>query len=259
MKKIFLAVLVLGFVSAQVLFAADSGRKGYSFYSKKQSTEEKAPIKIEEKAPVTIEERVVAPEKLAAPKKIEEVSKSISETVKIEAAAVHVDEKIAPEVAVEVKKSPKVAVPEGKAEPVKAIIPEKAPVKVSSAEQKHQENLSALTQRFANNKSMTDAQKNDLAEALIAQYPKDIDFRAKEQEKTVLFFESAGNDPNMTIEQKKQVIKKGPAASLATEVVKAQASETKAMVMTSESAASEAVAGESTVKVKEAPKKYKFF
>ncbi len=239
-KAIF-TFLILGCMSVQVLFAADSGRKGYSFYSKKQAVEEKAPAKIEE--------MTVAPEKLAVPEKItEEASMPISETAKVEVAAVQ-EEPVIEEV----------AAPEIKAAPVKVMTPEKEPVKASSAEQKHQENLSALTQRLANNKSMTDAQKNDLAEAMIAQYSKDIDFRAKDEERTVLFFEATGNDPNMTIEQKKQAIKKGPAAPTAAEEAKAPASETKGMVMTSESVASEAAAGESTVKVKEAPKKFKFF
>ena len=65
MKKIFLAVLVLGCLSAQTLFAADDQRKGFSFYSKSQKQAEKVQVKAEE-----------------------EVAKQAVEAVKVEATVV---------------------------------------------------------------------------------------------------------------------------------------------------------------------------
>ena len=70
------------------------------------------------------------------------------------------------------------------------------------------ENLTALESRMANNKSMTDAEKKQLAETMLKLFPSTIDMGSPGLEKQVLFFEQVSNDPNMKTVEKIAAIQK---------------------------------------------------
>ena len=64
----------------------------------------------------------------------------------------------------------------------------------------------ALSERLANNNSMTSAQKAGLCVVMEAKFPSGTDFRDKQYEKDMLFFEQVANDPNMKVEEKSAAI-----------------------------------------------------
>jgi hypothetical protein len=69
-------------------------------------------------------------------------------------------------------------------------------------------NTSALKNRMANNNSMTDAEKQGLAEAALRYFPAEADLHSPQFEKDTLRFEQIANDPNMTVAEKKAEIDK---------------------------------------------------
>ena len=70
------------------------------------------------------------------------------------------------------------------------------------------QNHAALMERVANNKSLTDADKVSLAEAMLKQVPADANLRDKAQEVNMLFFEQIANDPNMKVDEKRAALQK---------------------------------------------------
>ncbi len=103
---------------------------------------------------------------------------------------------------------------------------EKSPAKVIEPQKvAPDQNLAALTQRMANNKSLTEANQSALAAAMAGHFSPGADLRAPEHEKAMLYFEQVANDPNMKIDEKEAMIKKytpnaGPAEAVADEPMK---------------------------------------
>ena len=68
------------------------------------------------------------------------------------------------------------------------------------------QNLAVLQMRLANNKSMTEEQKKELADLMGKHFPENAVLSDKENEKSLLFFEQIANDPNMKFEEKTTTI-----------------------------------------------------
>ena len=71
-----------------------------------------------------------------------------------------------------------------------------------------EQNMAALKERLANNRSMADAQKTELVQCMEKQFTDDVNLREKRHEAAMLFFEQIANDPNMKQDQKKAAIQK---------------------------------------------------
>ena len=74
-------------------------------------------------------------------------------------------------------------------------------------EQIHNENMTFLRNKLANNKKLTDAQKTELVNFFESQYQENSSYRQQRHNENVAFFEKIANDPNLTQEQKKEAIK----------------------------------------------------
>ena len=73
--------------------------------------------------------------------------------------------------------------------------------------QQHQENMTALKNKLANNTKLSDAQKAELIEQFESQYQENVSFRDARYAENVAFFEQIANNADMTQEQKKAAIK----------------------------------------------------
>ena len=65
------------------------------------------------------------------------------------------------------------------------------------------QNLTALTNRVANNRSLSDTEKADLSNTTLQYFPAEADLQSKTYEKDMLYFEQIANDPNMKVADKK--------------------------------------------------------
>lgn len=91
---------------------------------------------------------------------------------------------------------------------VEKVVMEKSPVLAEEVKVAPDQSLTALRQRMANNKSLTEANQSDLAVAMAGHFSPGVDLRAPENEKSMLYFEQVANDPNMKIGEKLALIKK---------------------------------------------------
>jgi hypothetical protein len=71
----------------------------------------------------------------------------------------------------------------------------------------HQENMTALQARLANNTKLSEAQKTELVNHFESQYQENVSFRDERYSENTAFFDQVANDANMTQEQKKAAIK----------------------------------------------------
>lgn len=75
------------------------------------------------------------------------------------------------------------------------------------SEKTHQENMTALNDRLADCKNMTDAQKQDLVTFFQTQYQENVSFREQRFTDNMAFFQKTAADTTLTPEQKKAAIK----------------------------------------------------
>lgn len=74
-------------------------------------------------------------------------------------------------------------------------------------EKMHSENSAFLKEKLANNKNLTDAQKNELVSAMESQYQGNQAFRDQQHSENTAFLQGVANDAGMTQEQRRQAIK----------------------------------------------------
>ena len=103
----------------------------------------------------------------------------------------------------------------------KSVTPPPAPAAAAATQQPAQPappadpaaaNKTALLNRMANNRSLNEADKNELVATALQQFPAGADLQAKDFEKQMLRFEQIVNDPNMSAQDKKSEIQQGLAA-----------------------------------------------
>ncbi len=74
-------------------------------------------------------------------------------------------------------------------------------------EKLHNENMTYLKDKLANNKKLNDAQKTDLINFMDKQYQENTSFRDQRHSDNMAFFQQVANDATLSQEQKKQAIR----------------------------------------------------
>jgi hypothetical protein len=80
--------------------------------------------------------------------------------------------------------------------------------RMASKDARHQKQMTELIAKLAQDKKLTDAQRNEILATKEKQYQDNLTRMNQRQKEDAAFFQKINNDPNMTPEQRQEAVKK---------------------------------------------------